>query len=301
MKPRSPRAKGPVLPPPTHLCQCYDCINDTCTDPLSGFLIQGRWVDKATLSQHDSLTRSRGIASAKSAAAAIGILRPTFAPPQSPTLSQFLNQPVHTVAVPSEVAYGIPPSRPNLIREVHLTSRSSYPQAAAEAGSRKRKDDRKTSQSYRSGAADALAAIQRLKHVMEASPKFDFKSVRFSRLPTSSHADQRTDPEDFWNLESGIAANVQLLTHQSWMLESQKFVSDMVDQYGRYSTSLRLSSTILKRLISEELESLEQSLRAEWERQRWVAVEAPATYVDMSKPLSHLYPYFSCTDGKLRS
>jgi hypothetical protein len=299
MKPRSHPAKGPILPPPIHLCQCYDCINGTCTDPLSGLLIPGRWVDQATLSQHDSLTRSRGIASAKSAAAAIGIPRPTFFSPQSLTLSQFLNKPVHSVAAPSEVAYGIPLSRPNPIREVHSSPRSSYPQAAAEAGSRKRKDDRRTSQSYRSGAADALGAIQRLKQVMEASPQFDFKSIRFSRLPTSPH--QRTNPEDFWNLQSDIPANVQLLAHQSWMLESQKFVSEMVDQYGRYSTSLRLSSTILKRLISEELESLEQSLRAEWERQRWVAVEAPTTYVDMSKSLSHLCPYFSCTDGKLCS
>lgn len=295
-----PRAKGPILPPPTHLCQCYDCINETCADPLSGLLIRGRWVDKATLSQHDSLTRSRGIASAKSAAAAIGILRPTFVPPESPTLSQFLNKPVHSVAAPLEVAYGIPPSRPNLIREFHSSPRSSYPQAAAEAGTRKPKNDRRTSQSYRSGAADALGAIQRLKHMMEASPKFDFKSIRFSRLPTFQQADQRTNPEDFWNLQSDIPANVQLLAHQSWMLESQKFVSDMLDQYGRYSTSLRLSSTSLKRLISGELESLEQSLRAEWERQRWVAVEAPTTYVDMSKPLSHLYSYF-CTDGILCS
>ena len=297
MKPPSPRAKGPILPPPTHLCQCYDCVNGTCTDPLTGFLIRGRWVDKATLSHHNSLTRSRGIASAKSAAAAIGIPRPTFIPPQSRSLSQMLNTPVCSVVAPSEpeVTYGIPPSRPNLIHEFHSSPRSSYPRVAAEAGSRKRKDDRRTSQFYRSGAADALAAIQRLKHVMESTPKFDFKSIRFSRLPTS--ALQHADPDDFWNLQSDIPANVQLLAHQSWMLDSLKFVSDMADQYGRYSTSLRLSTTILKRLISEELDSLERSLRAEWDRQRWVAVEASTTYVDMSKPLSQLYLYFCALTG----
>jgi hypothetical protein len=288
-----------TIPISSHLCECYDCINDTCTDVFTGLLRPGRWVDKETLAKHDSLARSRGIASARSAAAAIGITIPTFISPSPPMLDNVLNQHLDT----RNAGYST-----SLNDGDNSAPQSSYlqlPTKLDEAGARARNTMPVRHHSdfriAKASAMQMLLAMKNLKTRLEVGPQFNsFKSVVFKKSPTSQSLPVELEIDDVWALQSQVAANTQILAHQAWLVESLAFVSDGRKQYGSHSTELRLLSQLLERAITDELLKLEHNLRAEWERQRWLAAEAVENYVDMSELTFHCFFLLINDNGQRR-
>lgn len=275
------------FPSSLHLCQCYECSNSTCTDPLTGIPVRGCLVTTTILKQHDSLTKARGIASANLAAASIALPTPQFNPPSPPTLSEFLN-PIQTRV---DTAPAI--SRASYLPYYQPLERYAPPYDArrktAQSNSSKRPKSSRTHERQTSrdlAIANTLATIGNLEVTVKTTSRFDkYRDIVFSRGPDARSppldANCDGDTDHIWTLKEGVSANSEILAHEHWLFDSLDFVVDAAKTYGIYSTKLRLSCTVLQKHFLHEISVFERDLRSEWERQRWIAIEAAAIHFNM--------------------
>lgn len=130
-------------------------------------------------------------------------------------------------------------------------------------------------------------SFENLDKMIQYQPKFSlYKDIVFSVLPsapTRPLAECTPDQIDqALELQAEIPANMQFLSYKRELRNSLNFVTESETKYGTLPTRLRLKAITLRRYFEQELLSIDNSLQSEWERQRWVSLEASTHYVDMS-------------------
>jgi hypothetical protein len=251
----------PATPPVLELCQCWDCHDNPGTDPHTQLPIPGRFLAPAELKAHrrrqkHGLFASTALAGASAAA-------PTFTMPSSAANPFPIQTSSPTPPVSSSTCHQ---SRP----VVDSTSDASQPAKYADGDT----------------TIETLRAIHASVERLKATNWLSYGPLIFTSPPLKSPASrsrirpfQSTDP---CTLDPTAPAN-------SLMIGGEKTLFNYLQVVRNNSQAKDVNTRLLCNVIIPQLEnaivSLQHSQRAEWERQRMVAVKAGLNAVDTSESL----------------